>query len=161
MENDQDKLRFGIVNAYNYWIEIIQPNWVTYLNSATSRTAFNLANSLWSVIEWIKNDPRHDLGHLGTKAIQNLFQEKCNVLGVVHDLATHGKHYTVTRPRSGETVNSKKLTGAVFCFNAPYGPMSEQTVDFMVVLENGEECPLKDIFKEAMDFWDVYFKVPR
>lgn len=30
---DQEKkpnqqLRLGIVNAYNYWIELIQPNWV-------------------------------------------------------------------------------------------------------------------------------------
>ena len=163
MANDDDpkQLRFGIVNAYNYWIEVIQPNWINFENAPTPRTAFNLASSLWNVIEWIKHDPAHGMQDLKLKEIQSYFQGKCAALGVVHDLGTHGKHYTVSRPRGNATTTDNELTGMIICFNTPFGPVSEQTAVFSVVLEGGTEFPLNQLFREVMDFWHSYFSQPR
>lgn len=160
-DNDSKQLRLGIVNAYNYWIEVIQPNWINFENTPTPRTAFNLANSLWSVIEWINHDPAHGMPHLKPREIQNQFQEKCPVLGIIHDLITHGKHYTVSTPRGAATIIPRELTGAIFCFNTPFGPVSEQTVDFSVVLDGGAEISLDQVFRTAMDYWHSYFSQPR
>lgn len=160
-DNDPKQLRFGIVNAYNYWIEVIQPNWINFENSPTPRTAFNLANSLWSVMDWIKHDPVHGMQHLTKEEIRKQFQEKCPALGIVHDLGTHGKHYTVSAPRGAATVATNELTGAIFCFNTPFGPVSEQTADFTVVLDGGVQVSLNQIFREAMDYWHGYFSQPR
>jgi hypothetical protein len=160
-DNDPKQLRFGIVNAYNYWIEVIQPNWINFENAPTPRTAFNLAGSLWNVIEWIKHDPVHGMQDINLKEIQSLFQERCAALGIVHDLGTHGKHYTVSKPRGNATVVDNELTGAIICFNTPFGPVSEQTAVFSVVLEGGAEISLNQLFREIMNFWHGYFSQPR
>ncbi len=160
-DNDPKQLRFGIINAYNYWIEIILPNWINFQNAPTPRTAFNLANSLWSVMDWIKYDPAHEMQHLKKEEIRKLFQEKCPALCIVHDLGTHGKHYTVSAPRGTATVGANDLTGAIICFNTPFGPVSEQTANFTVVLEEDAQIPLNQVFLEAMNFWHVYFSQPR
>ncbi|MFC7513577.1 hypothetical protein ACFQUU_01020 [Herbaspirillum sp. GCM10030257] len=156
-DNDSNQLRFGIVNAYNYWIEVIQPNWVNFENTPTPRTAFNLATSLWSVMDWIRHDPVHGMQQLKIEEIRQHFQGKCPALGIVHDLGTHGKHYTVRAPRGAASVDAGELTGAVFCFSTPYGPISEQTADFAVVLDEGEQVSLHEIFRQAMNFWHSYF----
>ncbi len=160
-DSDPRQPQFGIVNAYNYWIEVIQPNWIDYENASTPRKAFNLASSLWSVIEWIQHDIAHGLQHLSPEQIRSHFQEKCQALKIVHDLGTHGKHYTVSRPRSEASVSGSEMTGAIFCFSTPYGPVSEQTADFFVSGKSGEEVPLSAIFRETMNFWHCYFSKPR
>ena len=160
-DNDPKQLRFGIVNAYNYWIEIIQPNWINYENAPTPRTALNLASSLWSVIDWIKHDPVHGMQDLEPEKIRKHFQEKCMALGIAHDLGTHGKHYTISRPRGAATVANNEPTGTIFCFNTPFGPVSEHTADFSVVLEGGTQLPLNQNIREVMDFWHSYFSQPR
>jgi len=159
--HNPEQLRFGIANAYNYWIEIIQPNWIIYGNTPTPRSAFNLAISLWSVIDWIRNDPTRGIQQLHKKEFENEFQRQCPALSIVHDLCTHGKHYTVSSPRGDATVTTNELTGAIFCFTTPFGPVSEQTANFDIVLASGERRPLDQIFREAMDFWYTYFSQPR
>lgn len=150
-------MRFGIINAYNYWIEVIQPNWITFENAPTPRTAFNLANSLWSIIEWIKHDSNHNLQNLTNEEIRKFFTTKCPELSIAHDLCSHGKHYTVSKPRTDNSLKSDLLTGAIFCFNTPFGPISEHTVDFWIVNEDGEEIQLHKVFAEIMNFWNLYF----
>jgi hypothetical protein len=164
MDNDNNpkQLSFGIINAYNYWDEIIKPNWLNYLNAPTPRTAFNLANSLWSVMDWIKHDVAHGMQELTLEQIRNQFKGDCPALAVVHDLCTHGKHYTVSRPKSGDTsFASGELTGAIICFSSPIGPVSEHTADFAVVNPDSSETPLDEVFQEVISHWENYFNMPR
>jgi hypothetical protein len=149
--------KLGIVNSYNYWDEIVKLNWVSYTQSSTARQAFNLASSLWHVIEWIRQDERHPSYGPQLKDVQDHFLSGCPDLAVMHDVATSGKHYTVSKPKSAMDTIGGEMDGAVLVFG-PGGPMSEHTAEFIVTMDDGSERPLREIFGRCMEYWDAYFK---
>lgn len=107
--------QLGIVNSYNYWLEVIQPNWLNFSQRPSARKAFNLAASLWHVIEWIVQDKRHEHFGCSLKAVREYFIENCPDLAAMHDIATKGKHYTVSkwpnRPHERSMRSSMHLHG--------------------------------------------------
>lgn len=157
MYDNAPNMQFGIINAYNYFDEIVRFNWIDFQKMSTPRAAFNLANSIWSIMDWISHDPVHQMYNSKKEDICKKFQAECPALCVLHDLATHGKHYTVSAPRSNAEVDSSDLTGAVLSFS-PFGIASEHVIDFLVVTDDGKNTPLIQVFQEAIDFWEQYFK---
>ena len=158
--SEENQLRFGISNSFHYWDEVIKHNVMDYKRMPTARTAFNLANSMWSVIEWIKNDPKYELKNEKMEVIRKRFEAQCPALSVMHDLCTHGKHYTIGRPRSDSTINSDTKTGINLIAGGP-GLMIEPLTDFTVVSMDGEQVPLNDKFQEVIDFWLHFFEAKK
>ena len=48
----------GIESPAQYWQEVVRPNALHYRQHPTAREAFNLAASLWHLVDWIFEDPR-------------------------------------------------------------------------------------------------------
>ena len=150
----------GILNAYNYWDEIAFPNWITFNQLPTPRNALNLAYSLWHLLDWIQLDQRHDFIGKSMREISEHFVRECSMLGVIHDICTFGKHAKVSRPKGNVVGTTAEFTGAVLYFG-PEGPRSEHPSKFTVSLSDGNEIDLIDVFKEVIEFWNNYFKIPR
>jgi hypothetical protein len=150
----------GILNSYNYWDEIAFPNWITFTKLPTPRNALNLAYSLWHLLDWIRLDKRHAFIGQNMGEVHAYFIKDCSMLGVIHDITTFGKHAKVSRPK-GEVVGTEvDFVGAILYFGLG-GPRSEHPSKFSVTFSDGREMDLTDVFKEVIDYWDAYFKIPR
>ena len=150
----------GVLNSYNYWDELAFPNWITFTQNPSARNAFNLAYTLWHVLDWIRLDRRHGFSGASMEDIRDFFERDFPMLGVIHDVATLGKHAKVTRPRGGVVGITASITGAVMYFG-PGGPRSEHPSEFTVTFSDGSTMSLFEVFKGAVEYWDRYFRVPR
>lgn len=158
MEIQSDVL--GILNAYNYWDEIAFPNWIAFTALSTPRNALNLAYSLWHLLDWIRLDKRHAFIGQSIGDVHAHFVKECSMLGVIHDITTFGKHANVSRPKGDVVGTNAQFVGAVLYFG-PGGPRSEHPSKFTVSLSDGRELDLLDVFRQVIEYWDAYFKVPR
>jgi hypothetical protein len=150
----------GILNAYNYWDEIVYPNWIGFTNLPTPRNALNLAYSLWHLLDWIHLDKRHAFTGESLTKIRKHFNKECPMLVVIHDIATLGKHAKVTTKERVVVGINAEYVGAVL-YLGPEGPRSEHPSKFTVSLNDGRELDLLAVFEEVIGFWNAYFKVPR
>jgi hypothetical protein len=147
----------GITCAGHFWQEVVLPNAVHYRQHPTAREAFNLAASLWHLIDWVFEDPRLNSQHQEKKALQTNLRQQCPALGVMHDITTLYKHARMTRPQGNVMATDVEMLGATFYFG-PGGPVSEHPGEYVVTLEGGEQRPLNELFDEALKFWDGYFR---
>jgi hypothetical protein len=150
----------GVLNSYNYWDELAFPNWIAFTKNPSARNAFNLAYTLWHVLDWISLDRRHGFSGASMQDIRDFFEGDFPMLGVIHDVATLGKHARVTRPRGGVVGITASITGAVVYFG-PSGPRSEHPSEFTVKFNDGSTSSLFEVFQGAVEYWDKYFRVPR
>lgn len=150
----------GIVNAYNYWLEVLMPNWCVFTSHTSAKNAFNLAASLWHVLEWIEKDERHGFIGKSKTDIRNHFISACPNLGIMHDIVTMSKHITVSSPKGGFS----SVTGEphqLILHSGPAGMFPESGSDFVIQMKDGAEIRLLDAFKVVVDYWTEYFKIPR
>lgn len=150
----------GIGGAVHYWLEVVQLNWVDFSQRPTPRTAFNLATSLWHLIEWVAADPTTNCGSNDARKLQDHLVAQCPALGVMHDIATGFKHWRVSTPRGGVEDSHLELLGATLVFGAG-GPMSENAAQFTVNLSDGQDVPLQPLFVAALQFWQQYLSSSR
>ena len=150
----------GIESPAQYWQEVVRPNALHYRQHPTAREAFNLAASLWHLIDWAFEDQRLKSRNLDKKdlqALQATFRQQCPALGVMHDITTLYKHARVSAPLGKVATMNVEMLGATFYFG-PGGPVSEHPAEYIVTLEGGEQRPLNELFEEALRFWDGYFR---
>ena len=150
----------GVLNAYNYWDELAYPNWISFTQNPSARNAFNLAYTLWHLLDWINLDKRHGFSGKPIQDVRDFFEGDFPMLGVIHDVATLGKHAKMTRPRGGVAGITASFTGVVM-YLGPGGPRSEHPSEFTVTFNDGSSISLFEVFKVAVDYWDKYFKTPR
>lgn len=150
-------LVLGIESPAQYWQEVVFPNALHYRQHPTAREAFNLAASLWHLIDWVFEDPRLNSPHQERKALQATFRQRCPALGVMHDVTTLYKHARMTKPQGNVAATGVEMLGATFYFG-PGGPVSEHPAGYVVTLEGGEQHPLNELFNDALRFWDSYFR---
>lgn len=150
----------GILNAYNYWDEIAFPNWITFNQLPTSRNALNLAYSLWHLLDWIRLDKRHAFVGQSIGDVHSHFVKECPELGIIHDITTFGKHAKVSRSKGKVIGTTAEFKGAVLYFGSG-GPRSEHPSKFTVLLSDGSELDLLNVFMQVVNFWSTYFKIPR
>ena len=147
----------GIISAGHFWQEVVRPNALHYRQHPTAREAFNLAASLWHLIDWIFEDPRLNPQCQQKSDLQATLRQQCPALGVMHDITTLYKHARITKPQGKVAATDVEMLGATFYFG-PGGPVSEHPAEYIVTLEGGEQRPLNELFEEALRFWDGYFR---
>lgn len=147
----------GIESPAQYWQEVVLPNALHYRQHPTAREAFNLAASLWHLIDWIFEDPRLNPQRQQKSDLQATLRQQCPALGVMHDITTLYKHARMTRPQGNVMATDVEMLGATFYFG-PGGPVSEHPAEYVVTLEGGEQRLLNKLFDEALKFWDSYFR---
>ena len=91
----------GIESPAQYWQEVVVPNALHYRQHPTAREAFNLAASLWHLIDWVFEDPRLNPQCQQKSDLQATLRQQCPALGVMHDITTLYKHARITKPQSG------------------------------------------------------------
>ena len=147
----------GIESPAQYWQEVVLPNALHYRQHPTAREAFNLAASLWHLIDWIFEDRRLNPQYQQKSDLQATLRQQCPALGGMHDITTLYKHARMTKPRGKVAATDVEMLGATFYFG-PGGPVSEHPAEYIVTLEGGEQRPLSELFEEALRFWDGYFR---
>lgn len=147
----------GVSYPAQYWQEVVLPNALHYRQHPTAREAFNLAASLWHLIDWIFEDPRLNPQRQQKSDLQATLRQQCPALGVMHDITTLYKHARITKPQGKVAATDVEMLGATFYFG-PGGPVSEHPAEYVVTLEGGEQRPLNELFEEALRFWDGYFR---
>jgi hypothetical protein len=147
----------GIESPAQYWQEVVLPNALHYRQHPTAREAFNLAASLWHLIDWIFEDPRLNPQRQQKSDLQATLRQQCPALGVMHDITTLYKHARMTKPQGKVAATDMEMLGATFYFG-PGGPVSEHPAENVVTLEVGEQRLLSKLFDEALKFWDSYFR---
>ena len=147
----------GISSPGQYWQEVVLPNVLNYRQHPTAREAFNLAASLWHLIDWVFEDPRLNPQRQQKKDLQASFRQQCQALGVMHDITTLYKHARMTAPQGKVAATEVDMLGATFYFG-PGGPISEHPAEYTITLEGGGQRPLNALFDEALKFWDGYFR---
>lgn len=150
----------GIVNAHNYWLEVLMPNWCVFAAHPSAKNAFNLAASLWHVLEWIEKDAVHGFGGKTKSDIRHHFMSQCPNLGIMHDIVTMSKHITVGTPKGGfSSVAGEPYQ--LMLHKGREGMFPESASDFVIHMQDGSEARLLDAFKVVVDYWTEYFKIPR
>lgn len=147
----------GVSNPAQYWQEVVLPNALHYRQHPTAREAFNLAASLWHLIDWVFEAPSLNSPHQEKKNLQATLRQQCPALGVMHDITTLYKHARMTKPQGNVTATDVEMLGATLYFG-PGGPVSEHPAEYIVALEGGEQRPLNELFEEALRFWEGYFR---
>lgn len=150
----------GIVNAYNYWLEVLMPNWSVFTSHPSAKNAFNLAAISWHILEWIEKDKVHGFENKSKGDIRRHFISACSDLGIMHDIVTMGKHIKVSEPK-GDFASVTGEPYQVILHQGSEGLFPETGRDFVIQMNDGTEVKLRDSFKKVIDFWNVYFKVPR
>lgn len=148
----------GIEGYVQFWQEIVLPNWMNYQKHPTAREAFNLAGSLWHLTDWITEYRYPNHSRADVSGEQDAFELMCPQLGAMHDIVTAYKHAKVSTPRGKVTNTHSDLQGATFYFG-PNILVSEHLADFRVVLEDGCEYDLNQLFEAVVAFWDQYINV--
>jgi hypothetical protein len=146
----------GIESPAQYWQEVVFPNALHYRQHPTAREAFNLAASLWHLIDWIFEDPRLNPQCQQKSEFQAALRQQCWALGVMHDITTLYKHARITKPQGEVAATDVEVLGVTFYFG-PGGPVSEHPAEYIVTLGGGEQRPLNELFDEALRFWQSYF----
>ena len=149
----------GIVNAYQYWSEVLVPNWIDFSKNSSARNAINLAASAWHIVEWIHIDSARGFSAQVLKDVQNHFIQECPALEVMHDVVTLGKHFKMSKPKAGIVQSRENMTAAVFHFG-PQGIFTEHPAEFTIVLSDGKEVDLHETFVQVVRYWEGYFAKP-
>ena len=105
------------------------PNALHYRQHPTAREAFNLAASLWHLIDWIFEDPRLNPQRQQKSALQATLHQQCPALGVMHDITTLYKHARITKPQGKVAATDVEMLGATFYFG-PGGPVRARRSGF-------------------------------
>ena len=147
----------GIESAAQYWMEIVQPNFLRFNSEPTAREAFNLCSSLWHLIDWVEKDFRTNPNRLSLGDLRNQFEIKCSALSALHDIATNSKHGGVSRPRSS-IVSTKAIIDSVNFYFGSSGSISEHSANYIIELSNGDQVMLHKLVEGAYLFWSNYFK---
>lgn len=112
---------------------------------------------MWHVLEWIEQDEAHPWN---TKAaVRAHFENLCSDLGVMHDIATLGKHVSIdpTRDRGGVRDGEGETNAVVLHFGAGV-PIMERPIDFVVTFKDGRQRPLREVFNAVYRFWFMFFE---
>lgn len=149
----------GIESAAQFWMEIVQPNFLRFQSDPTAREAFNLCSSLWHIIDWIEKDWRTNTEKLSLHELRTQFESSCPALSALHDITTVSKHGSLSKSRGNVIFSTAEIQGVNFYFSK-LGPVSEHPAAYTVHFENGETLSLHDLIATAYTFWDSYFKPP-
>jgi hypothetical protein len=71
----------GVSSPAQYWQEVVLPNALHYRQHPTAREAFNLAASLWHLIDWIFEDRRLNPQYQQKSDLQATLRQQCPALG--------------------------------------------------------------------------------
>lgn len=149
----------GIESAAQFWMEIVQPNFLRFHSDPTAREAFNLCSSLWHLIDWVEKDGRTNPSNLTLHELRIQFEHSCPALSAIHDITTVSKHAAISKTRGSVRSSTAEVRGVNFYFSK-LGPVSEHPAAYTVHLENGEKLSLHELIAAAYNFWDVFFKLP-
>lgn len=149
----------GIESAAQFWMEIVQPNFLRFHSDPTAREAFNLCSSLWHLIDWVEKDWRTNPNSLSLYELRTQFESICPALSAIHDITTVSKHGSISKVRGGVSSSTAEIQGVNFYFSE-FGPVSEHPATYTVHLENGENLSLHALIAVAYQFWDSFFRQP-
>lgn len=147
----------GIESAAQFWMEIVQPNFLRFHNDPTAREAFNLCSSLWHLIDWVVKDDRTNPTSSSIYDLRKQFESQCPALSILHDVTTVSKHGELSKPRGTVKSTTASIQGVNFYFGA-IGPVSEHPATYTVQLESGEEISLIVLVTAAYQFWEAFFQ---
>jgi hypothetical protein len=129
----------GITSPTQFWNQIVIPNRADFLNRRTARTAFNLAQCLWAVTEWVwYNWPGP--GQPPTKKEDYVEDHirRCVNLAYVQDIAEAAKHCHLRRA----TVQTASI--------------NEETLE--ITLKGGVKLQMDDVLESVFAYWPKELK---
>lgn len=148
---------FGISYAAQFFMEIVQTNFVSFSNHPTAKEAFNMCSSLWHLIDWITQDTTINKSGKSITEIRQILEPKCPSLSLMHDITTLSKHASLSRPRGNIVSTDAEFLGAIFHFG-PSGPISEHPAKYKLTFDDGSTCYLHDEILKCMQFWEGFLK---
>lgn len=148
---------FGISYAAQFWMEIVQTNFVSFSKHPTAKEAFNMCSSLWHVVDWITKDTNINKSGKSISDIRQILESQCHSLSLMHDITTLSKHASLTRQRGNISSINVEILGATFHFG-PGGPISEHPANYKLVFDDGSTSYLQEEIVKCMQFWENFFK---
>jgi hypothetical protein len=120
----------GITSPNQFWLRIAIPNRADFRTQQSARTAFNLAQSLWAVTEWVWNNWQGpDIRPATKQAYWDDLYVRCPNILYVQDIAEAAKHCHLHRP----TVQTASV--------------NEETLE--ITLKDGTVLQMDDVFESA------------
>ena len=148
----------GIQRAAQFWMEVVQPNYVSYSQHPTAKEAFNICSSLWHLIEWVKADTTINISTKSLTAIRQILEPQCPSLKIIGDITNLSKHVILTKPQMTDlTSGDAELLGATFHFG-PSGLISEHPANYKLIFADGSIHYLHEEVIKCMKFWESFFK---
>ena len=146
----------GIQYAAQFWMEVVQPNYVSYSKHPTAKEAFNMCSSLWHLVDWITQDTNINTSAKSLSDIRQIVEPQCPSLSLMHDITTLSKHAVISRPRGNIVCTEAELLGATFHFG-PGGPISEHPANYKLTFDDGSTSYLHEEIIKCMQFWESFF----
>jgi len=120
-------------------------------NDTSTRLANNVSQKAWHLIDWVFKEtgrPENEKGDFREK-----LYPKCPALLTLHDIANEEKHGELTNPKAS-IKDAKTHIGA---FDRSFSDDFDKTRK-VIVYEDGREVNFSRIIKEAVEFWEDYFR---
>lgn len=153
-----DKNVFGITGAYQFWSEVVAPNYFKYCEFPAAKEAFNICTSIHHLLDWIQSDANLNQSQLSLTKTRAYFYELCPNLKIIGDISNYSKHCVLTsKPISSATSSTAHIQGVGFYFTR-LGPFSDHPAIYEIELIDGSKVMLNLILNQVIDFWDNFFK---
>lgn len=124
----------GITSPNQFWNQIVIPNRADFHNRRTARTAFNLAQSLWAVTEWVwHNWPGPGQPPAEREDYVEDHIRRCANLAYVQDIAEAAKHCHLHRA----TVQTVSI--------------NEETLE--ITLKGAVKLQIDDVLGSVFSYW--------
>ena len=132
----------------------LQRNAAALEQEVTSDGVFNFVVTGYTMIEWVKNDPKVPSVAKAGSVVQGLYDDQW--LKVCGDLANACKHFILDRRKPvTKSANSARGWGAVRYGKGGYG-VGEESIE--VQLNDGTSFQCLDLVKNVLATWQSFFK---
>jgi len=127
-------------------------------NEVNGDSFFNFVTTGYSMIDWVKNDPKVPSSAKDTLQIQTLYDNQW--LKVCGDIANSSKHFTLDEKRAKKSVTSSVTSQQGFGVGrfdkAGFGVGEE---DITILLNDGREFGCLYFIHQVLESWEQFFNL--
>jgi hypothetical protein len=148
----------NIGSVEKYWSELVVTNVKEFQNEPSPRTLFNVAGSVWHLIDWVWHDrnPGKDGRGSSFKSYRNGLLARCPDLALFRDIADAGKHCGLGR--DDVEVESTEPTAAPGGNALLLGDDARGFLSFLLKSNDGSKRAVNEVLRRAINFWLVELK---
>jgi hypothetical protein len=133
-----------------YWDALIVPSIQKFQTEPSTPALFHAATDVWHLHDWVWHDqnPGQDSHGFAFSSYRAGLLVACPELGWLRDIADARKHRGL-----GRLPEVKGAEPHMVGYLTPMLPLTEERLEFFLVLNDGSKEPVDQVLRNAIEFW--------